>query len=267
MSNEKTQIPVTKDTRQKLRNISAKGETYDQIIKKLVESREVSQTLEGFQFGKVNLLLELVEENADVSPIEISLEKVAERLEREEKTVSEWLEVLSEQGYIERKKEGDLEKLALTQEGLKVLTNIWEKLREIFCEGTDRIELHGEVVSGLGEGGYYIGQKGYQTQFKKKIGFEAYPGTLDLKLHPSSLKLKKWLKMRDGIEIEGFSTEERSFGPAKAFSSNIKGKEAAIVIPYRTHHGEDILEIISPIELREEFGLEDGDELKIEVEI
>ncbi len=357
MSSETTQIPVTKDTRQNLRDISAKGETYDQIIRRLIESQgnvqearkfrqwfennfqifgfdelkhskhdstyilekngkereveleilssdflehghdpssvdlliclledeetpvetkeitdldlteEFSRASESFEFGKVFLLLELTEENADVSPVEITLEELSERLGRKEEIVSRWLDELLEQGFVKRESNETSEKLALTQDGLKVLTNIWERLRDIFCEGSEKIELKGEVVSGLGEGGYYIGQEGYQTQFKEKIGFKPYPGTLDLKLSPSSLKLKKWLKMRDGVEIEGFSTEERSFGPAKAFPSKIKDEEAAIVLPYRTHHEENILEIISPIELRKEFELEDGDELKIEVEI
>ena len=358
MSSETTQIPVTKNTRQKLRNISAKGETYDQIVKELIESQEnvkeakkfrqwfennfqifgfdglkhskhdstyilerngedkkveleilssdflkhghdpssvdlliclledeespvetkeitdldlktdeIGQTSKNFKFGKAFLLLELTEKNADVSPVEITLEELAQRLERNEEIVSRWLDELSEQGFVQRESNENSERLALTQDGLKILTDIWERLRDIFCEGSEKIELKGEVVSGLGEGGYYIGQEGYQTQFKEKIGFESYPGTLDLKLNPSSLKLKKWLKMRDGLEIEGFSTEERSFGSAKAFPSKIKDEEAAIVLPYRTHHEEDILEIIAPVELRDEFELEDGDELKIEVEI
>ena len=37
---ETTQIPVTKKTRQKLRNIGNKGETYDQILNKLIQKQE-----------------------------------------------------------------------------------------------------------------------------------------------------------------------------------------------------------------------------------
>lgn len=36
MKGETTQIPVRKSTRQKLRNLGRKGQTYDEIINKLI---------------------------------------------------------------------------------------------------------------------------------------------------------------------------------------------------------------------------------------
>ncbi|KXA88955.1 hypothetical protein AKJ61_03900 [candidate division MSBL1 archaeon SCGC-AAA259B11] len=70
-----------------------------------------------------------------------------------------------------------------------------------------------------------------------------------------------------GRTISSPSTKERSFGRVKCFPSKINGEEAAVVLPFRTHHEEDILEIISPLKIRDRFDLEDGDELEIEVEI
>lgn len=37
---ESTQIPVKKDTRQRLRDIGNKGQTYDEIINNLIDSSE-----------------------------------------------------------------------------------------------------------------------------------------------------------------------------------------------------------------------------------
>lgn len=38
MNDESTQIPVKKSTRQKVRDIGSKGETYDEIINKLIKN-------------------------------------------------------------------------------------------------------------------------------------------------------------------------------------------------------------------------------------
>ncbi len=38
MNDESTQVPVKKSTRQKLRDIGSKGETYDEIINKLIKN-------------------------------------------------------------------------------------------------------------------------------------------------------------------------------------------------------------------------------------
>lgn len=360
MSEETTQIPVKKDTRQKLRNISVKGETYNELIKKLIRTREKFQKIRRFRewfennfeilgfdkiketkergspnfkmikdgkemgveletlssnflkhghdseeidlvlcllkdeelpvetkeitelelapeastpssretkYGKILLLLELARMGANVETLETSSQELAKKIGEDQKAVSRWLEELSEQGLVERKTSPKGEDLILTSEGLRFLKSIWLDLQGIFGEVSNQIKLVGQIVSGLGEGSYYMGQEGYQKQFKEKLGFEPYPGTLDLKLKSGSLRLKKRLEIETGIKIEGFSTEERSFGAVKCFPSKIKGEEAAIVLPYRTHHEEDILEVISPVNFREKFGLEDGDELEMEVEI
>ncbi len=360
MSGETTQIPVKKDTRQKLRNISVKGETYDELIKKLIGTREKFQKIQRFRewfennfqilgfdeikeskdrgspnftmikegeeirveletlssnflkhghdsekidlvicllkdeelpvetkeitelelesesiprssketkYGKILLLLELARMGANMEALETSSQELAKKIGESKKAVSRWLEELSDQGLVERETSPKGEDIILTSEGLRFLRSIWLDLRGIFGEVPDQIELVGQVVSGLGEGSYYMGKEGYQKQFKEKLGFEPYPGTLDLKLKSGSLRLKERLEIETGIKIEGFSTEERSFGAAKCFPSKIKGVESAIVLPFRTHHEEDILEIISPVKLREKFDLEEGDELEVEVEI
>lgn len=42
--------------------------------------------------------------------------------------------------------------------------------------------IEGEVVSGLGEGRYFLSLPPYKEIFKKILGFEPYEGTLNLKL-------------------------------------------------------------------------------------
>src|SRR5918912_644876 len=44
------------------------------------------------------------------------------------------------------------------------------------------IDFKGTIVSGMGEGAYYMSLAGYKKQFKEKLGYEPYPGTLHVKL-------------------------------------------------------------------------------------
>ena len=76
---------------------------------------------------------------------------------------------------------------------------------------------------------------------------------------------RRRLDEEKGILIEGFSTEDRTFGEVKAFKCRVNGVEGAIVIPKRTHYPSEILEIIAPVKLREKLGLKDGDIVEVEV--
>jgi riboflavin kinase len=46
----------------------------------------------------------------------------------------------------------------------------------------------------------------------------------------------------------------------------INGVPGAVVIPDRTHYPKDLLEIVSPVKLRDELKLKDGDGVCIVVE-
>ena len=62
--------------------------------------------------------------------------------------------------------------------------------------------------------------------------------------------------------VTGFSHEGRTFGDVICYRMKVNGEvEAAVVIAQRTHHSENILEIIAPVNLRERLGLVDGDQV------
>ena len=137
-------------------------------------------------------------------------------------------------------------------------------------EGNESVELVGSVVSGLGEGRYYVSREGYVRQFREKLGFVPYPGTLNLLLRDGSVVLRRRLDARSGIKIESFTAEGRTFGGSKCFFCEIlrdgcDGVQCAVVIPERTHYPDNVVEIISPVNLREKLGLEDGDELRVKI--
>lgn len=121
--------------------------------------------------------------------------------------------------------------------------------------------LRGRVVSGLGEGQHFISREGYLKQFREKLGFEPFPGTLNIKLDcpfdPTS---------RPAIKIEGFQDEGRAFGKCSCYRVKVKEIKAVIVRPERSGHSPDLVEVIAPFSLRSSLGLADGDEVMLTFE-
>jgi riboflavin kinase len=120
-------------------------------------------------------------------------------------------------------------------------------------------------MSGVGEGRYYVSLQGYRKQFIEKLNFDPFPGTLNIKINKEHLYFRRKLDEEEGVKIEGFSTEDRTFGEVKAFRCRINGIEGAVVLPQRTHYPADIIEVISEVRIREKLNLKDGDTVNVEV--
>ena len=170
---------------------------------------------------------------------------------------------LGELGLIWREPTPRGQEVRLTRAGLRALRKLHHDLSVILAPSRV-LEFVGRVASGVGEGGYYVRQEGYRKQFRRELGFDPYPGTLDLKLDKASLDLKEVLHELPGKSIEGFATRERTFGAVKCFPATIRGSKVAVALPMRTHL-TDVMEIVAPKRLRKEFKLKDGDEVKVEV--
>ncbi len=128
------------------------------------------------------------------------------------------------------------------------------------------ITLRGVVVSGSGEGKYFLSLEGYKRQIYEKLGFEPYPGTLNVLLDDESAERKVLLALRKPIVIEGFVEDGRRYGDVLAYPVKIVDVwPAALIIPTRTHHPPSIAEIIAPVNLREKLGLKNGDTVIIKV--
>jgi len=149
------------------------------------------------------------------------------------------------------------------------------------------MELSGTVSSGLGRAQVFMAQEHYQSQFKKILGQEVWPGTLNVQLSGEDFAKYVALRESSGIDtldideeiklqseqidvsgiqahrIRGFLREGRSFGGATAFLATMKKSDSedvdcAILIPDLTRH-VDVVEIISVDYLRESLNLVDGD--------
>ena len=162
--------------------------------------------------------------------------------------------------------EGSLIKIA--EAGRKKIQQLYSNLR-FLIEATypPSVTLEGTVFTGLGEGAYYISKDIYRKQFIEKLGFDPYPGTLNLKLTTDyDLKTRTELETYPAIEIEGFKNENRTFGLVKCYPAMIDNKaKGALVLALRSHYDTSVLEFIAPICLRKQLTLKDGLKVKVEV--
>jgi len=120
------------------------------------------------------------------------------------------------------------------------------------------IVIRGKIVAGLGQGQFFSNQDGYKLQFAQKLGFQPYPGTLNLKLEEPFVQPR-----RKAIEIHGFKEDSRTYGGCRCYPCWIKGIDCAIIRPDRSRHSPNIIEIMAPVNLRISLNLQDGDEVEL----
>ena len=202
--------------------------------------------------------------------VRLSTKFLAEKLNLSQQTVSRYLISLERKGWIKRTatREGSL--IRLTELGDSQLRAVRSALNLVFERKRPlSIVIEGIVFSGLGEGAYYVTREPYRRQFIEKLGFDPYPGTLNLKLTSwYDINLRRELEERPGIEISGFKNEDRTYGPVKCFHARINGKEeGAVILALRSHYDSSVIEIIAPRYLRNILKLKDGNKVKVEVSL
>ncbi len=197
------------------------------------------------------------------SLISLSSTELAEYMGISQQSASRFILSLLRGGYIIRQMNGRKQEVSITEKGMNLLIKEYSDLATLL-EKPVKMKLEGTVQSGLGEGRYYISRKGYIIQFQEKLGFIPYLGTLNLKIKPGSeLSLRK-LRSMDGIHIDGFTTDDRTYGPVKIFLCTVSGIKCGIIFPERSVYS-DVMEIISTEYLREKLGIADGGDLTVEV--
>ena len=126
----------------------------------------------------------------------------------------------------------------------------------------NQIRIRGFITSGKGVGKNFVGLEWAQKQFREKLGFNPYPGTLNLILSNEEAEKRKKLEKFKGIVI----IPEKGYCKAKCFKAKIKGlngAEAALILPLVPNYPENLIEIISSLNLREKLDLKDGDDIEI----
>lgn len=154
----------------------------------------------------------------------------------------------------------------ITEDGEGLLYANYIRYQGIFSGGRFEVELHGEVVSGLGEGRYYMSLEGYKEQFVKKLGFKPYPGTLNVRVAGEDLPRVHALRYAGGVSIKGFVEQGRTFGEVVAHTATLKGSKCILIFPARGHYA-DTIEVVSPDFLRKKLSLKDGDRVEISIPV
>jgi riboflavin kinase len=213
-------------------------------------------------------LFKLAEMGASRRTVKISTEYLAQKIGLSQQTASRHLIELEKKGWIKR---------TITSEGclvriqsicLDILRQFYASLHLIFeAAYPQSVIFEGVLFSGLGEGAYYVAQDGYRKQLIEKMGFDPYPGTLNLKLVTDyDVKTRAELDTYPAIEFEGFQNESRAFGPVKCYPAIINNKvKGALLSAIRTHYDSSVIELVASVNLRKALRLKDGNKVKVEI--
>lgn len=209
--------------------------------------------------SKLDLLFLLLRNGAHSGGFRISTTELAEELGISQQSASRWLIELEKDNYLERSRAG----IMLTDYFMERCSTLYGILRNVF-EAEAAMRFSGKVMSGSGDGRYYLSMPGYRRQVREKLGFTPFAGTLNISVGDRSRKAA--LMQAPGVEIEGFFRQGRMLGAAKCLPCVINGKvRGAVIAPMRSHYGPEVIELISAKNLRKELGLRDGSRVSVEV--
>ena len=220
-------------------------------------------------FQHVVILSELLLCGAKNNFVELTTGEIAKKIKRSQQLASKELLDLEFFGYIKRNKKSKKYTIKVTEKGYQKVYDLFLFLKTAVESFKHIIDFEGHIITGMGEGAYYMSLKGYKQQFKEKLGYEPYPGTLNIKLNSSLyVEAKKEMLKYPSINIEGFSDQSRTFGWVKCYPAYINDSDSinsSILILERTHYDDSIIEIIAPFSIKELFSLKNGDHIKLKV--
>lgn len=210
-------------------------------------------------------LYELLRLGAVSRPVRVSTTELSARLGCSQQSASRHLRLLEQLGLVSRRIGPDGSLIRVTGDGVGALEEVYFALgRSLEEPEVEVLSFEGTVFSGMYQGGYYISQEGYREQIVERLGFDPYPGTLNLRLREEDLEARRMLEALPGARIEGFRGVDRAFGGARCYPILVNGEaEGAVIVAERTSYDLSVMEVIAPVNLRERFGLEDGDAVRV----
>ena len=211
----------------------------------------------------------LLSKGAKHNYVAITTSALGKSIQKSQQSASKHLLELEENQFIERIVSGRNTSVKITDKGFSEMVKLSTVLQKSLNSFPSHVEIKGTLVSGMGEGAYYMGLKGYTKQFKSKIGYVPFPGTLnvrlDKKIHQEAIKQFETL---DGVKIKSFSDGKRTYGWVKCFSAKLNNSiKCQLIILERTHHDESVIELISKTCIRKNNKLKDGSKISIKIEI
>lgn len=117
--------------------------------------------------------------------------------------------------------------------------------------------IRGAVTDGLGQGASFTSLGWAKQQFIDSLGIDPWPGTLNLQI-VETLDVEKWKALRSGKHYRIKAPDPGSCD-ALCFPILLEHRiSGAVVLPLLENYPGDKLEIISPLNLRNELKLENG---------
>ena len=208
-------------------------------------------------------LYSLANKGAIHSKTILTTRELGEILNISQQTASRRIVQCVEEGYLSRAHTAEGMLLQITDKGQEELLHILTNLEIAFTPPEDEIVIKGHIVTGLGEGAYYV--EVYSSKLRAALGFKPYLGTLNVKIvDEESRKAISRMKNTTPLVLSGFSHKGRTFGDVICYRVKVNKKiEGAIVIAQRTHHSEGILEVVAPVNIRDALKISDDDKVTL----
>lgn len=211
----------------------------------------------------------LLSKGAKYNFVSITTSELGRKIKKSQQAASKHLVELENKGFIQRNISGRNISVKITAKGFSEMTKISAMLQGAIDSQCSYVKISGTLVSGMGEGAYYMSLPGYTKQFKTKIGYVPFPGTLNVKL--DQIQFAQSIEQFDDLDgklIDGFCDGKRTYGWVKCFKGTInKTIECNLIRLERTHHDPSIIELISQVNIRETGKLKDGAKLEIKIPI
>jgi len=201
--------------------------------------------------------------------VNITTTSLGKEIGKSQQSASLHLKELELGGFIERIQAGRKQSIKITSKGFTELSTLHNLLSKLISKSPNSLTIIGTIISGMGEGAYYMSMKGYTKQFKSKLGYVPYPGTLNVQLKEKKFsEAISQLSNYDGTKIDPFSDGKRTFGWVKCFKAKINNKiDCELILLERTHHDTSIVEFISKHNIRKSLKIGTKSNAKIKISI
>ncbi len=212
-------------------------------------------------------LTHLLSKGAKHNFVTITTSSLGKNIKKSQQAASKHLLELENKNFIERIISGRKISVKITPKGYSELVKLSNVLQKNLTSSPSHVLLKGTLVSGLGEGAYYMSLQGYSKQFKTKIGYIPFPGTFNVKLGKKEYTeaISQFEEM-EGIHIDGYSDGKRTYGWVKCFKAKLNSTFDCLLIRLeRSHHDTSIIELISKSNLRKTAKLSNNSKVTITI--
>ena len=238
----------------------------------------------NFNYFHFLVMIHLLSNGGKDSYLEITSTQISRLINRSQQTASKIIIDLEKENLIERVKNKKKFGMKLTETGFEILQDVYNLLKISMEKSQVKPMLFkGKIVTGMGEGAYYMSLEGYKKQFQNKLGYEPFPGTLNIKIEDKNyLNSRKDLINYPSIYIDGFKNSDRTFGWVRCYPATISQEtrlsrevtqsqttnisdDVHVLLLERTHHNNNLIEVIGPWNIKESSNLKNGDRVVVKI--